>query len=443
MRNRCDIIYRLGLGLLLLVFLGGAGWAHARTTNVVARATAEDAAASRVTNGSVISPVIPKGSGLANAISNQSYLTFGLDRLSFLQAPLFGNPGWQYLAFILYLVLAFYFSKFLDYIIQNRLKKWAARTETKLDDLILELVHGPTKVISFVILLHIGFEIFTFPVWVSAWISRGLKIVVAVSLTYLAVKFIDLLLGYWMGRAAADTEKSLNEQIYPVLRKALKAFVVLVAVLVTSQNLGVNITSLLASLSIGGLALGLAAQDTLANLFGAIAVYVDKPFRIGERIQLDGGVDGVVETIGLRSTRIRNLEGYLITVPNKTMGTATITNISRRPTIKTQIDFGLTYESTATQIRQALAILDEVFRAHPMTQDVSISFNRFGDWALNLQVVHWWKNTDYGAYLRGMQEVNLTVKQRFEQAGIQMAFPSQTLYLKNETAASQPAPRAG
>ena len=216
----------------------------------------------------------------------------------------------------------------------------------------------------------------------------------------------------------------------------MKAFILIVAVLVTSQNLGINITGVLASLSIGGLALGLAAQDTLANLFGAVAVYVDKPFQIGDTIKLEGGIEGTVETIGLRSTRVRNLDGHLVTIPNKTMGNATITNVARRPTIKTEINLGLTYDTTNAQLERALAILDELYRPHPMTHDVLITFNKFGDSALNIQVVHWWKSTDHRKYLKGMQELNLAVKKRFEEAGLNFAFPTQTLFLKSDAADS-------
>src|SRR6185436_15048225 len=192
----------------------------------------------------------------------------------------------------------------------------------------------------------------------------------------------------------------------------LKVFIIIIAALVTSQNMGLNITGVLASLSIGGLALGLAAQDTVANLFGAVAIFVDKPFRIGDRVKLDA-VDGVVEMIGMRSTRVRNLDGHLITIPNKTMGNATITNITRRPNIKTEMNIGITYDTPTPQVKRALEILNEVYRNHPMTFDLIVSFNKFADSSLNIFIVHWWNSTDYKAYLAGMQEMNLVIKQQF------------------------------
>jgi MscS family membrane protein len=221
--------------------------------------------------------------------------------------------------------------------------------------------------------------------------------------------------------------------LVPVISKSLKVFVIVVAVLLTSDNLGVNIKSVLASLSIGGLALGLAAQDTLANIFGAVSVFIDKPFRIGDRIKLDT-VDGLVENIGLRSTRIRNLDGYLVTIPNKTMGNAIITNVSRRPTIKTEINLGLTYDTTAERLRLALSIVNDIYRNHPQTASVDIVFNNFADSSLNIQVVHYCKAIPYADYLVALQEMNLALKKRFDEAGLEFAFPSRTLYLKQDKA---------
>jgi MscS family membrane protein len=359
-----------------------------------------------------------------------SRLSFGLDRVPGLERLLFDIPLWQYLAMLLYIVLAFAAAKALDYLIGVRLKKWAAKTETKWDDLIIETLHGPIKVVVFVILLHVGFNVFPWPTWLAGYLSKGLVIVVACSLTYVALKLVDASLNYWRQKAAArGADSLLDEQLVPVIRISLRIFVVIVSILLTSQNLGLNITSLIASLSIGGLAVGLAAQDTLANLFGAVSVFVDRPFRVGDRIRIDQ-VDGTVEGIGLRSTRVRNLDGHLVTIPNKTMGNATITNVTRRPNIKTEINLGLTYDTSMDKLKRALAILEEVFRSDPKTVDVVVGFNRFADSALNILVVHHWKGTDYKEYIAGLQNLNLAIKERFEKERIEFAFPSQMHYVK-------------
>jgi MscS family membrane protein len=362
----------------------------------------------------------------------RSQLTFGLDKIPELQVSVLDVELWQYLASLIYIFLAFAVSRLLDYLICVQLKKWAQKTTTTLDDIFIEIAHGPIKVVSFVIFLHIGLQVFRWPHWVEIWISRALQLVVAASISYMLIKLVDILIGHWRRRAQARGDKSFNDQLFPVISKALKTFVLVVAVLVTSQNLGLNITGVLASLSIGGLALGLAAQDTVANLFGAVAVFVDKPFQIGDAVKLEA-IEGSVETIGLRSTRIRNPEGHLITVPNKTMGNATIINITRRPTIRTVMDFGLTYDMSAAKVRQAVAILKEIYGGHPKTKDLIVSFNQFAASALNIRVIHWWNGADNKAYLADLQDLNLAVHERFEAEKIFFAFPTQTVMLRQDS----------
>ena len=369
---------------------------------------------------------------LLSALSelDQDYLTFGLDKWEFLREhTLFGEPYWKYLASLIYIFLAFYLSKFFDYLTRVWLRKLTSKTETKFDDFLLDLLNGPIKVVVFVVLLFIGLDVFRWPASVQLFLSKGLIVIVAVSLTYLSIKLVDAALGYWRQRAKAAEDDQFNKELLPIIRNSLRVFVIIVAFLVTSQNLGLNITGLVASLSIGGLALGLAAQDTLANLFGAVSVLVDKPFRIGDRIQLDN-VDGVVEQIGFRSTRVRNQDGYLVTIPNKAVGNATITNIALRANIRTLMNIGITYDTPTEKLKRALQILEEIYRSHPMILDVWISFNKFGDSALNIQVIHWWKSTDQKVYLAGMQQLNLRIKERFDQEGIDFAFPTQTLHVK-------------
>jgi MscS family membrane protein len=264
-----------------------------------------------------------------------------------------------------------------------------------------------------------GLNFFDWSPRAKIYLSKALILVVAGALTYLAVKILNVLLDAWSRRHAQENERRFNDQLFSVIRVSLDTFLVVVAVLVTAQNMDINITAAIASLSIGGLAVGLAAQDTLANLFGAIAVFVDKPFRVGDQIKLDGA-EGVVEIVGLRSTRIRSSEGHLLAVPNKTMGNATITNISKRQNIRTVLNLVLPRDLPATKVKRAIALLEQIYRAHPMTQDVWVNFNQFAGANTNLVVMHWWKGIDQKTYLAGLQEMNLAVKEKFEAEGINL-----------------------
>lgn len=392
-------------------------------------------------------PAVAPAIAIAPAQTTEVWLTFGLDRVPWLDVRPFADiPLWQLLASLIYIFLAFYSSKLLDYFIRERVEKWAARTETKLDDLLVNIVRGPVKVVTFVILLHVGMRLYAWPEGMAGFISNALKIIVACSITYVLLRAVDTLMGVWRERATSPDNEEFSKQLLPLLGKTFKVFVVIVAVLVTTQNLGFNVTGLIASLSIGGLAVGLAAQDTLANLFGAVAVLMDKPFKVGDRIQLDA-VDGIVEFIGFRSTRVRNLDGHLVTIPNKTMGNATITNVSARPNIKTVMNLGVTYDTPAEKVQRAMAILEEILKPHPKTSDLIISFDKFESSSLNILVVHWWNSTDYKAYLLEFQLLNLEIKRRFDAEGINFAFPTQTVYLKQDSewrlGGTLPPPEAG
>jgi MscS family membrane protein len=353
-------------------------------------------------------------------------------KMPFLKRTLWGNELWKYIFSLIYIFLAFYVSKLLDYLTRVWLKKLAERTNTKFDDLVLDLLNGPIKVVAFMIFLRIGLDVFAWPPTVQKILAKGFTVIVAISLTYMVMKFIDLLMTYWRKRAEAKEDEAFNKQLFPIIRKSLKVFVVAVAALVTLDNLGINITAAIASLSIGGLAVGLAAQDTLSNLFGGIAIFLDKPFKIGDRIQVDN-VDGPVESIGLRSTRVRNLDGHLVTIPNKTMGNAIIVNVAARPRIKTVMNIGITYDTPVDKVKLAINIIKEVYGQHPMTSELITSFNKFESSSLNILVVHFWKDADFVASLGGMQEMNLSLKERFDREGISFAFPTQTLYVKQDS----------
>lgn len=358
------------------------------------------------------------------------HFSFGLSDVKALQTLVLDVPLWQYLASLLYVALAFVVARLIDWLVRAKLRKLVTRTSTQLDDILLSLLGGPIKVIAFVILLHIGLRLFPWPDAAEHYLSLGLQIIVALSLTYLAVKIVDALLDYWRQRSGTADDRALSEQLIPFIRHTAKAFIVIVAALLTCETLGVKVTGLIASLSVGGLAVGLAAQDTLANLFGAVAVFVDKPFRVGDRIKLDA-VEGDVERIGMRSTRVRTLDGHLVSIPNKTVGNAVITNIDRRPGIRTVLNIGLTYDTPTERLRHALELLEEIYKSEPMTKDVVITFNKFTDSALNIEVAHWWNGTDQKAYLKGLQELNLRVKETFDREGLQLAFPTQTVHVKS------------
>ncbi|HVV72955.1 MAG TPA: mechanosensitive ion channel family protein, partial [Verrucomicrobiae bacterium] len=345
-------------------------------------------------------------------------LTFKLDELPFLRSHTFlGEPLWKYCASLVYILLAFLVARLFDVAANIWLRKIAARTATKLDDLFLDLLRGPVKVVAFVLLLNIGLNFFNWSVQAKLYFSKALIVVVAAALTYLAVQALNLFLEAWKRRHAQEADRRFNDELFSVIRISLNTFIVVVAVLVTAQNMDVNITAAIASLSIGGLAVGLAAQDTLANLFGALAVFVDKPFRVGDQIKLDGA-EGTVEVVGLRSTRVRSPEGFLVAVPNKTVGNAIVTNISRRPYLKTVLNLVLPHDLPAAKVKRAIESIEQTYRGNPKTHQVWVSFNQFSGPNLNLRIEHWWNGNNDQEYRAGLQEMNLAIRDKLAAEGI-------------------------
>jgi len=373
--------------------------------------------------------------------SHQTELSFWINRIPGMEEPFLGIPRWQYLASLLYLVLAFLFSRALDWFIQNRLKHWASKTETEWDDILVKLADGPVKAISLVFLIHIGLELYEWPAWLEINLSRLSLIVGAIALTFIALRVIDLAMAVWRKQPRQGGDVAFNDQFVMLVGKLIKAVLILITALTLLGNLGVDITAILGSVSVLGLAFGLAAQDSVANLFGAVAVFVDKPFKVGDRIKVGSDVDGVVETMGLRATQVRNADGFLITLPNKSVGNNTVINVTARPFIRTVLNYGLTYDTPAHRVDRAAELLRSIFVTHPLTGECHVTFNRFDASALNIEVVHQCKTRDWPTYLAALHGLNLQVKERFDAEKLEFAFPTQTLFLKQEsvTTAAKPA----
>lgn len=350
-----------------------------------------------------------------------------VEKIEILREEIFDIALWQYGLFVLVILIAVILSKVIDFFVIVRLKKLTARTRTSLDDIAIEVMRKPLKLIIIIAGIILGLSIFRIA---RDTMLQLLGVLIGIVVTYTLVKLVDLFAAYLEPKVRL-TESKLDDQLLPLIRKTLKIFIVAVGVMVILESLDLPVTSFLAGLGVGGLALALAAKETLANIFGSIAIFADKPFRVGERIIVDG-CDGPVESIGMRSTRIRTLEGALVTIPNARMAEATINNISRRPTIRNLYTIGITYDSGYDKMKKALEILRDIFKNHPSTENYWAYFKEFGSHSLNILVIHWCKRLVYEEFLKATEEINLDIMKRFEENGLEMAFPTQTLYLKGE-----------
>ena len=240
----------------------------------------------------------------------------------------------------------------------------------------------------------------------------------------------------FLGKMAAKTESRLDDTMVPIVRKSLRVTIVILILVQVAQTFSDKpITSIIAGLGIGGLAIALAAQDSIKNFFGSIVLFVDKPFEIGDRVVVDGH-DGPVEEVGLRSTKIRTLDGHLVTVPNGELANRTIRNVGKRPYIRRLLNITITYDTPPEKIDRALEILKELLDNHEgMHVDFPprVVFSDFNADSLNLLVIYWYHPPDYWMYMAFSERLNKEIFRRFGEDGIDFAFPTQTVYLAGDS----------
>ncbi|MEJ2731302.1 MAG: mechanosensitive ion channel family protein [Deltaproteobacteria bacterium] len=240
---------------------------------------------------------------------------------------------------------------------------------------------------------------------------------------------------YKLQKWAASTDNALDDVFAPLAGRTLRVFIVIIGGILIIQNLtGVKIGPLLASLGIGGIAVALAAKDSIANLFGTLTILLDKPFQLGERITVDQ-YDGIVEDVGFRSTRIRTLTGHLVTIPNEKVVSSGVENIGKRPHIRWLTNITITYDTPADKVEKAVSVIKEILDNHEgMHPDFPprVFFNGFNDWSLNILVIAWYHPADYWAMQDWQQRTCLEILRKFNDEGIDFAFPSRTLYLAND-----------
>jgi len=340
------------------------------------------------------------------------------------------------------LILALLVKKLIGQFFLRILFPLAGRTRGEYDDRALQALRKPAEFLAVIGGLFISLQLLQLPVKpvnLNLFGSALIKVLVTFNIAWVLfnlVDVLDLLLGRWAGR----TETDLDDHLAPFIRKSLRVFIVAMAILMVVQNLGYSISGLLASLGIGGLAVALAAKDTLANIFGSIMILLDRPFGLGDWIKT-GDLEGTVEEVGFRSTRIRTFAKTLITVPNSVIANQSINNFSRMPKRRIKLTVGVTYATTPQQMRDAVAAIREMLRSHPaINQDFwLVNFTDFAPSSLDIMVYCFTTTTNWGEYLDARQDVCLKIMDILEEMGLQIAFPSRTIYLEQKEGDMQPA----
>jgi small-conductance mechanosensitive channel len=346
-----------------------------------------------------------------------------------LMYELFGNTVYDYgVALIVFVGLLVVF-KLFKILILRKLTKLAESTENDLDDVLVRSIKEISFLFYFVIAMY--FPLRMLLINGLAWdIISGVFLVVVV---YQGIKFLQTVIEYFLLRVAVkkDNDGLQAKATFVGIRLMVRIVLWVTAILLILSNLGVNITSLIASLGIGGLAVAFAVQNLLVDLFSSFSIYFDKPFQVGDTIKI-GDQTGKVKYIGLKTTRIITLEGDELVVSNSELTSSQVRNFGKMKHRRVKTSIGVEYGTPMTKLKKINDMVKKIVDKVEDTEFDRCHFKEFGDFSLNYEIIYMIMTGDMAAYMDRQQEINFALAEAFEKESIGMAFPTQTVYVKKD-----------
>jgi len=338
----------------------------------------------------------------------------------------YGNTLQSWAIALTIIVLSVMLGKVIYWVFSKFVRLFTSRTKTRLDDIIVDMIEEPAVFLVIVFGIWFAFKSLVLTETVSTVIANAYQVIIALLIGWLLTRLFDALYKEYLVPLTDKTENDLDDQLLPILSKGVKMIIWAMAIIIGLNNAGYDVAALIAGLGIGGLALAMAAKDTVSNIFGGFTIFADRPFTLNDRIKI-AGYDGNVIEIGVRSTRLKTLEGRIVTIPNAKFADAPVENITWEPSRKVKLDLGLTYDTSPDQMEKAMAILQSINDANSHTEEsATIAFNAFGDFAMNIMFIYYIKK---GESIAGTQsEINMEILRQFNAEGLEFAFPTQTLY---------------
>lgn len=321
---------------------------------------------------------------------------------------------------------------FVRWFFRSVLLRITQKLPSKLPAHFVEQLITPVTLLLLVVGLSACSNMVHFPGAIDSWLAKGFYacfILVFLWGIFRIIAVVDIHL--LRKRISGDTK--LNKLLSDLIRRSVKAAVWILAIIFIAQNLfHLNVTALITGAGVAGLTIAFAAQNTIANLFGAMSLISDRAFKVGDRIICNGS-DGMVEAVGFRSTRLRSLDGTVWLIPNRILSDSTIENISERNSIKYAFTLGLVYSTTPDQMRLALRILSGILDSHPGFDTVAkpplYFFTDYKASSLDISVTLWFQTLDFVQFQKWKQEINLAILEQFNSAGLEFAFPTSTNYV--------------
>jgi MscS family membrane protein len=338
-----------------------------------------------------------------------------------------GNTAAHYGIAALFLIGAVLLRRVATTIIFNQLKKLAAKTETTLDDKLFPALEAPVATFIMLVGIFSALKVLKLSEHTDLFIGYGATVSFSLAIFWGLLCALDALLDH-AHEVALERQMSVAA-FMPWIKKSLVAMFVVLGLLLTVQSLGYNVSAILSGLGIGGLAFALAAQDTIANLFGSIVVAIDQPFKLGETVKIGAHV-GTVEDIGLRSTKLRLADKSLIIIPNKTVSSEAIVNLSRFTGRRVEQVLPLTYATKPAQLEALVQEIGDLIRheAEVNPTSVMVYFRDLSPSSLDLWLVYVAQDADFQKHMALRQRLNLAFMRAVEARGLAFASPAQTVY---------------
>ena len=364
-----------------------------------------------------------------------------MDDLGFLNIEFFGNTVQNYIISISIVVLGLIFKGLISSILRKFLFKIVGdRNNEEGKSEFDNLLKKPITYFLFLLIIYLASNMLSIPdslnlvssdeLGLRMFFEKGFLLLLVSSIIYIVLQSVEYV-GLRLAQKAAKTESKVDDQLIPFAIEIAKVLVVIFGVLIILGNIfGIDITALAAGLGIGGVAVALASKESLENLLGSFTIFFDKPFTVGDIITI-GGITGVVEKVGFRSTRIRTFDKSLVSVPNKKMVDAELDNLGKRNVRRVKFYLGLTYDTKIDQIKKIVSEIENLIKNHRLTtENCMVKFQEFGASSLDILIVYFVNSPDWEDLTNVKQEINFEIMNIVKSNNSDFAFPSTTVYLE-------------
>lgn len=349
--------------------------------------------------------------------------------MQLLEQTFFNNTVAKWAIALLIAAAVFAILRIIKTVLSRRLHKLAKKTESDIDDFFADLIKRIKIFFLLILAIYIGSITLSLPKTLSNVIGK----LVIIALLWQGAVWGSGTISFWISRykKRKTEEDAATGKTFTALGFVLRLVLWSVILLLAFDNLGVDITALVAGLGIGGIALALAAQNILGDLFASLSIIFDKPFVIGDFIIVDN-FSGTVEYIGLKTTRVRSLSGEQLIFSNSDLLKSRIRNFKRMIERRIVFSLGVIYQTSYEKLARIPGILKEVIDAREGARFDRAHFKAYGPYSLDFEIVYWVLSPDYATYMNIQQDVNLEIYRRFQKEGIEFAYPTQLLYLAKE-----------